>query len=283
MFIPGSLACATTQSIAAITWETSVFPWASASLRLTIREPGAMPRKCVLSEAYVDGLVPASRPAMIPAMWVPWPKASSDRMLSSCDSKDRSGPMTSLFGVMRPSIGSTPESSRATSTPWPDQPFCQNVVAPVSRATLVMSPAAPVGPTPDCRRTDMSGVTWATPGSVRRAATAAGGTSATSVPSVCCTPTTRPNRSAAAAADPRPVGVDSTTTRTAAACSAGSGESAETRASASWLDGARTRPAAVSAAAATARQRSSASSRCGFTGPLGRASMRDRDYLLTCH
>ena len=46
----------------------------------------------------------------------------------------------------------------------------------------------------------------------RRAATAVGGTSATSVPSVCCTPTTRPNRSAAAAADPRPVGVDSTTT-----------------------------------------------------------------------
>ena len=35
----------TTQSIAAITWDTSVLPLASATLMLMIREFGAMPTK----------------------------------------------------------------------------------------------------------------------------------------------------------------------------------------------------------------------------------------------
>ena len=41
--------------MAAMTCDTSVVPCASATLRLTIREPGAMPRKRVLSVVYVDG------------------------------------------------------------------------------------------------------------------------------------------------------------------------------------------------------------------------------------
>ncbi len=58
MFKPASRECATTQSMAAMTCDTSVLPWASASLMLTIREPGAMPRNRVLSVAYVDGRRP---------------------------------------------------------------------------------------------------------------------------------------------------------------------------------------------------------------------------------
>ena len=43
MFMPASLRCWTTQSIAAITWDTSVLPWASATLRLITRAFGATP------------------------------------------------------------------------------------------------------------------------------------------------------------------------------------------------------------------------------------------------
>ena len=44
MFMPSSLRCWTTQSIAAMTCETSVPPSAVATLMLTIRASGAMPR-----------------------------------------------------------------------------------------------------------------------------------------------------------------------------------------------------------------------------------------------
>jgi hypothetical protein len=43
MFMPLSWRCWITQSIAAITWETSVAPRASATLIETILAPGAMP------------------------------------------------------------------------------------------------------------------------------------------------------------------------------------------------------------------------------------------------
>ena len=43
MFIPGSLLCWTTQSIAAMTCDTSVLPRASATFRLMTRASGAMP------------------------------------------------------------------------------------------------------------------------------------------------------------------------------------------------------------------------------------------------
>ena len=42
--MPGSFACCTTQSMAAITWETSVPPSAVPTFRLTIRASGAIPR-----------------------------------------------------------------------------------------------------------------------------------------------------------------------------------------------------------------------------------------------
>jgi hypothetical protein len=72
-FIPGSFACSTTQLMPPITWETSLLPRASATFTLTIRAPGATPMKFALSVAPVTGFASASRPAMIPAMWVPWP------------------------------------------------------------------------------------------------------------------------------------------------------------------------------------------------------------------
>jgi hypothetical protein len=45
MFMPGSFLCVTTQSIAAITCETSAAPSASATLMFTMCAPGAIPRK----------------------------------------------------------------------------------------------------------------------------------------------------------------------------------------------------------------------------------------------
>jgi hypothetical protein len=70
-FTPGSWACCTTQSIPAITWDTSELPQATATFTDTIRAFGATPRKSVLLVA--DTTAPVSWPAMIPAMWVPCP------------------------------------------------------------------------------------------------------------------------------------------------------------------------------------------------------------------
>jgi len=64
MLRPGSCACWTTQSIAAITCDTSAPPSAVATLRLTIRASGAMPRYSL------------SWPAISPAMNVPCPYVS---------------------------------------------------------------------------------------------------------------------------------------------------------------------------------------------------------------
>ena len=72
--MPGSLRCSTTQSMAEMTCDTSVLPCASATLRLMIREFGAMPLyACGLSAGFP---VYGSWPAMTPAMNVPWPKVS---------------------------------------------------------------------------------------------------------------------------------------------------------------------------------------------------------------
>ena len=68
MFRPGSLRCATTQSMAAITWETSVAPSAVATLRLIRCAPGATP-----ANRAVPVTLAGSWPAMMPAMWVPCP------------------------------------------------------------------------------------------------------------------------------------------------------------------------------------------------------------------
>ena len=61
----------TTQSIAAMTCETSTAPVLSATLTLTMRASGATPMK---SPALGwRGSASGVRPAMMPAMWVPWP------------------------------------------------------------------------------------------------------------------------------------------------------------------------------------------------------------------
>jgi len=44
MFSPLSWRCSTTQSIPAMTWETSTVPLLEPTLTLTIRASGAMPR-----------------------------------------------------------------------------------------------------------------------------------------------------------------------------------------------------------------------------------------------
>jgi hypothetical protein len=51
MLRPLSFLCSATQSTAAMIWEMSVAPVASAALRLTRRASGAMPRKLSLSPA----------------------------------------------------------------------------------------------------------------------------------------------------------------------------------------------------------------------------------------
>ena len=80
MFRSPSWRCWTTQSIAAMTWLTSVPPSATPTLTLTIRAPGAMPR-------YAGELA-----AMRPAMNVPCPFVSRSRKSGDWDSSDRSGP-----------------------------------------------------------------------------------------------------------------------------------------------------------------------------------------------
>ena len=67
MFSPSSWRCCTTQSIASITWDTSVAPSAAATFTLTSRASGATPMKP--SCRVAGGAL--SRPAMMPAMWVP--------------------------------------------------------------------------------------------------------------------------------------------------------------------------------------------------------------------
>ena len=62
----------TTQSIPAITWETSTLPSAAPTLTLTILASGAMPTNHFSSFSLPRGAA-ESRPAISPAMCVPWP------------------------------------------------------------------------------------------------------------------------------------------------------------------------------------------------------------------
>lgn len=62
----------TTQSIPAMTWDTSTAPSDAPALTLTIRASGAIPTKCFWSFSLPAG-TRLSRPAMIPAMCVPCP------------------------------------------------------------------------------------------------------------------------------------------------------------------------------------------------------------------
>jgi len=135
MFMPGSLRCCTTQSIAAMTCETSALPRASATLRLISRAPGAMP-------AYELGEVLPSEPAMMPAMKVPWPKVSRYRVSGFCDSNEMSGPFTTLPGAVSPATGAIPESMSATSTPRPVIPLPHTSRARVTCVMLNIEPAS---------------------------------------------------------------------------------------------------------------------------------------------
>ncbi len=72
MLRPSLFLCSTTQSMAAITWAMWVSPVAPATLTETMRASGAIP----LNPSAVPSL-----PAMMPAMWVPWPLRSSAALL----------------------------------------------------------------------------------------------------------------------------------------------------------------------------------------------------------
>ncbi len=65
--------CCTTQSMAAITWDTSVAPSESATLTLTMRASGAIPTNLSCPTVLTGVATASSRPAMMPAMWVPCP------------------------------------------------------------------------------------------------------------------------------------------------------------------------------------------------------------------
>jgi hypothetical protein len=192
MFLPASWACWVTQSIAAITWETSAAPSAAPTLTLTMRASGATPTNLVVSlypllfrqvvQPVAEATAVASRPAMMLAMWVPCPKASTPTMAVVGESKDRSGPSITLPEAARPGTFATPVSMTATSTPWPVYPRAQADWAPTIRVTADSDPVSdgsyPSEGTIDMGRTDVSGLTDRTPGTLLRCGTAAEGTSA---------------------------------------------------------------------------------------------------------
>ena len=75
MCIPLSFRCCTTHWMPAITCETSVAPKASATLTLTMRASGAIPRNWS-GPAVVTDVTLSSLPAIRLAMNVPWPFVS---------------------------------------------------------------------------------------------------------------------------------------------------------------------------------------------------------------
>ena len=130
MFIPLSLRCCTTQSMAAITWDTSTPPSAVATFTATIRASGAIPRYADAGADAYGAVRVLSLPAITPAMNVPCPLVSRLRRFGAWDSNDRSGPWMTLPAVARPSTGATPVSITATSTPAPVYPAFHHAAAP---------------------------------------------------------------------------------------------------------------------------------------------------------
>ncbi len=131
MLRPPVRAFRTTQSSAAITCDTSVVPKLSATLTGTMPAPGAIPRNRCRSPASTAGSGPGSRPAMIPAMWVPWPKVS-EVPTAAAVSTERFTPGRNRPGPSRPGTAATPESMSATSTPAPALVARQARRAPVT-------------------------------------------------------------------------------------------------------------------------------------------------------
>ena len=107
MFRPLSLRCWTTQSIAAMTWLTSVPP--SATPTLTRHDPRVGCHAAVGGGCIGIRLVRApSRPAMRPAMNVPWPFVSRLVRFGGLRLEREVGAVDDLAGVASPSTGLTP-------------------------------------------------------------------------------------------------------------------------------------------------------------------------------
>ena len=193
----------TTQSIAAMTCETSVSPDAPATLMLTIRASGAMPANSS-SSGSCPGSMALSRPAMIPARWVPCPYPSTYGAEPACRSNERSGPLTTLPSAASPSTGATPESISATSTPRPVTWSSQAWSAPIVFTVRAIDPAMPDPPqrsSEPSRRKGVFGTTDATAAEAWRAGIACGAMSTVN-PSTrpSCRPTSPPRRVAASTA-----------------------------------------------------------------------------------
>lgn len=111
----------TTQSMAATTCDTSTEPSEAPALTSTMCASGAMPAKLRgLSRSLRNSNSEVeSWPAMRPAMCVPWPYPSTCDVGPDCESKDTSGPCTTLPASRRPATGVTPVSISATPTPSP--------------------------------------------------------------------------------------------------------------------------------------------------------------------
>src|SRR5450755_620774 len=179
MLIPGPWACWVTQSIAAITWDTSVAPSAAPTFTSTIRASGATPTNLVVSlypDAFRHVVHPvaelvavAARPAIRPAMNVPCPNASRPGVAAPLASNDRSGPVTTCPAPASPGTGVTPVSITATSTPLPVTPAAQALCAPTIWLTAESDPVS-AGSYPNAGTTDIgviraSGDTDTTPAS----------------------------------------------------------------------------------------------------------------------
>ena len=112
-------ALATTQSTARPSASCDTAPSRPATLTDTMPASGATPRKS------------ASRPAMMPARWVPCPKPSRPASAGSLRSALKSTAATTLPGLVSAGTGAMPVSMMATLTPAPVMPASHSSRAPI--------------------------------------------------------------------------------------------------------------------------------------------------------
>ena len=134
MLRPLRFRLAITQLMAAITWDTSTPPSATATLMLTSRAPGAIPSTRSGRRSWSPPAHASSAATMMPAKWVPWPLVSRVRKSGLAASKEKSGPRITLLW-RSPSTSTTPVSMRAMSTPAPVY-FSLSSSSPMLLATL---------------------------------------------------------------------------------------------------------------------------------------------------
>ena len=132
MLSPVALRLRWTHSSAESTCARLVSPSEPATLRLTMRAPGATPAKPVTG----------SRPAIRPARWVPWPKVSSVASRRLRRSEEKSGPWITRPGSASEPTGTTPESISATSTPAPRGAPATMPLPPAMRSIEVVPSSA---------------------------------------------------------------------------------------------------------------------------------------------